>query len=318
MDEQEIYDAFGLESTAVNEQDAGEPASGDESAGVNDQEVAGPDNDDGMTEDDGASFDDENGGEEEAGGISHTAAENDGGERDDNARFAAARRKAESERDEAIAKMKAEREAEIRKAELEVIKEFGFVDPYTGRLIETKEQLAAFSTARDEAGKREFMTRHNMTNEQYDSFVDSLPEVRAAREAARAADEAKSEADRAAARTKIDSEIKAISELDPSVKSLSDIAALDTYPEIYAMAKRGYSLVDAYKLANFETLSGRQVAAAKQAAINSVVGRSQLTKTASRGTGGVSVPADVMEQYRALIPDATDAEILRHYQKNHK
>jgi hypothetical protein len=80
--------------------------------------------------------------------------------------------------------------------------------------------------------------------------------------------------------------------------------------------KRGNTLADAYRLANFEALTSSTAAATRQAAINSMQGKQHMGQTKERGTGAVSVPADVKEMYRALNPGATDAEIQAHYNRS--
>lgn len=317
MEENEIFDAFGLENPAENAQGDGDPAESIDAEGVNGREVAAPDaeEDGSESEPDGAAA---NGNSAQGdGGIGAQQNKQEGGAaqaRDDNARFAAARRKAEAERDEAIRKIRAESDEYVSGA----IKALGIISPYTGKVIETKAEYDDYIVRQSDIKRKQIVEKAGMSDAEYKEFVESLPEVRAAREAQAAAESAKKDAQSAAAKVEIGEEIKKITALDPSVASLADIAKLPSYPEIYDMVKRGYKLYDAFRLANFDGLSGKQAAAAKQAALNSVAGKGQLSRTASRGTGGASVPADIMEQYRALNPDATDAEIVKHYRKYHK
>ena len=46
--------------------------------------------------------------------------------------------------------------------------------------------------------------------------------------------------------------------------------------------------------------------------------KNHLIKTGTRGSGAVTVPPEIKEQYRLFNPDATDAEIQAHYSKYHK
>ena len=93
---------------------------------------------------------------------------------------------------------------------------------------------------------------------------------------------------------------------------------MDTYPQFYELVKRGNTLIDAYKLANFDTLTRSAAQATRQAAINSVQSKRHMSQTTARGAGAVAVPGDVKEMYRALNPGATDAEIQAHYNRSHK
>ena len=90
---------------------------------------------------------------------------------------------------------------------------------------------------------------------------------------------------------------------------------METYPKLYEMVKKGYSIVDAYKLANYDTLTTKAAAASRQAAVNAVQSKQHLSKTKPRGDGSVSVPDSVLEEYRVLNPGATKEDIQKHYQR---
>lgn len=53
-------------------------------------------------------------------------------------------------------------------------------------------------------------------------------------------------------------QLKAISAIDPQVTSLEDITKMETFGQFDAMVRQGYSLVDAYKLANFDSLAAKR------------------------------------------------------------
>ena len=114
----------------------------------------------------------------------------------------------------------------------------------------------------------------------------------------------------------IQSQLRQISELDPEVKSLEDLTHTEQYGQLYALVRRGYTLLDAYKLANFDRLTRRAELAAAQRYRNALDGLRHLSATRSRGTGS-PVPADVAAQYRALNPGVSDGEIARHYSRYH-
>ena len=142
-----------------------------------------------------------------------------------------------------------------------------------------------------------------------------------AREAAEmqaAAERAQQEANEAQARVKVDEQLKEIGKLNPNIRELKDLAAMETYPKFYELVKKGNTLVDAYRLANFEALTSSAAAATRQAALNNLQGKQHMGQTKERGAGAVSVPAEVKEMYRALNPGATDAEIQAHYNRSHK
>lgn len=235
--------------------------------------------------------------------------------KEENARYAAARRKAEAERDAAIAQAKAEAAAEAQKVIDEAYRNFGLTDPYTKKPITTKAEYDAYKQKRDIEQRAAFVKKAGMTEEEFTEFVSNLPEVKAANEKMAEAEEAQRIAKEAEAKAKIDEQIKEIGKLDPSIKGVADLKKMQNYDRFYNLVKIGNSFIDAYKLANMEQLTAASVNSAKQAAINSIESKQHLSATATRGTGSVSVPTSVMEQYRALNPKATDAEILKHYNK---
>ena len=154
-----------------------------------------------------------------------------------------------------------------------------------------------------------------MTQEEYKLFVENLPEVREAREAKEAAEKAARAAREHDAKAKVEEQLREIQEMDPSIKSLQDISKMETYPKLYEMVKKGYSIADAFKLANYDALTNRAAAASRQAAVNSVQSKQHLSKTKPRGEGAVSVPDSVLEEYRVLNPGATKEDIQKHYQR---
>ena len=273
---------FGLEESE-KEPEAAEPAEeAKESAGENEQEAAAP------------------------------ADDKPEQTKEENAAFAAARRKAEKERDEAVSAAKADADAYIAQA----FKKAGIVNPYTGKMIESKADFEAYQADMDGERKEKMLDRSGMSEEEYKAFVENLPEVRDARRIKADAEEREKAEREQQMRADVDRQLAEISALDPSVKTLEDLSKTENYDAFYELVKKGYSLADAYKIANFDALQGRRSAAAKQAAINAE-SKSHLQKTASRGKGSLTVPDDVMREYRAFCPEATDAEIAAHYNKTY-
>lgn len=182
----------------------------------------------------------------------------------------------------------------------------GLLDPYTQKPISSIADLRAYREHFESDRKREFRESHGMTEEQYQAYVNELPEVKAAREAAqRAAAEG--------ARARLDRDLRELNKLDPQVKGLEDLAQRPEYPEICQMVDKGLSLPQAYKLVYFDQLNARAAQAAKQGALNSVNGKDHLQRSIGRGEGAQPVPTGVAEEYRMLMPDATEAEIQAHY-----
>lgn len=110
-----------------------------------------------------------------------------------------------------------------------------------------------------------------------------------------------------------------IQQFDSSVKGFEDIINNPHFAEIEQMWQKGYSLDDAYYLANRSELTQKRQAAAKQQVINQATGKQHLKPTGNNGAGDdVQVPADLMAMYREMNPKATDADIRKNYAKFQK
>lgn len=229
---------------------------------------------------------------------------------DRDAQFAAARRKAEAERDAAIARAKEDAQRQVD----EFFKNSGLMNPYTGQPITTRAEYEAYRERFEADQKAKLMEKAGITQEEFQAFVHGLPEVRAARQAKAEAEAAARQAREQEAKARVDEQLRQIQAIDPTVKELGDLAKLDTYPKLYDMVKRGYSILDAYRLANYDTLTQRAAEASRKAAINSVQSKQHLKATESRGGGAIPVPDSVLEEYRVLNPGATKEEIQKHYQ----
>lgn len=229
---------------------------------------------------------------------------------DRDAQFAAARRKAEAERDAAIAQAKEDAQKQVD----EFFKNSGLMNPYTGQPITTRAEYEAYRERFEADQKAKLMEKAGITQEEFQAFVQGLPEVRAARQAKAEAEAAARQAREQEAKARVDEQLRQIQAIDPTVKELGDLAKLDTYPKLYDMVKRGYSILDAYRLANYDTLTQRAAEASRKAAINSVQSKQHLKATESRGGGAIPVPDSVLEEYWALNPGATKEEIQKHYQ----
>lgn len=124
-------------------------------------------------------------------------------------------------------------------------------------------------------------------------------------------------------REQIDAELAEIHRLDGSVNGLEDILKLETGRAFQEAVRRGHSFLDAFKLANFDRLQERRQAEAAQAAQraaqaarNSARSKEHLLPSGGKaGEGSVAVPGDVMEMYRMMMPGASEADIIAHYNR---
>lgn len=308
MEVNEIYEAFGLEVPEDSDTDTDVDTDDAVNDGVNtDDNDTGADND--SDTDDG----------------SEKGADGDGSDaqtKEERAGYAAARRRAEAEAREREAK--AVKEAEER-ATINTLKAVGAKNPFTGKIIETAEDLAAYRSAQSDRAKQQFMRSAGQTEEAYQQTVESLPEVVAARQAQKDAESRAAiaegkirESEEAEFRRSLEEEVKRIAETGEDVKTLEDVTKLEKYPEIREKIQRGYTLEDAYRSVYREEIETRQANVRAERAAAAAASKSHLGKTSGKGAPTVTVPADVLSTYKLLNPNMSDADIVKHYAKTTK
>lgn len=288
LSEIDLNEAFGLTAenpAGGNEADAADQPQNEDTQGENESDAA----DQTETEDEG--------GEDDSSADPDEGKEAKKQTKEDNARFAAARRKAEAEVDKRV---KEALDGRFARMELN--------DPYTGKKITTTEEFDAYLSKLESERRESMAKKAGMSKEDFDEYIQSQPEVKEARAA-------QEQARRQAAQAQIAEELKEISALDPSIHELGDIAKSDKGAEINELINRGYRLVDAFKLANFDRLRDMDESAIRQRTINSAAGKSHLTSTKSRGQGMTSVPRDTMDTYRIFFPDMSDSDIQKEYNR---
>lgn len=240
---------------------------------------------------------------------------------EENAKYAAARRAAEKERDDALAKMKAEHDAELDARLSEAISALGLENPYSGKKIRTRAELEAYQKQHAEETQKQMQERAEeagLSEEEIQNLVKSHPDYQKAMQVVNEAQAAKEAAEMAEARSNLDAAMKEVHELDPSISSFEDLRQHESWTEVEDRVKRGYTIAEAFELANKEAIKQRERAAWEQQIRNSMNGKGHLDSSSPKGDGGITVPSDVMAEYRAINPNATDEQILRHYAKDIK
>lgn len=272
------------------------------------QEPTEPANDDGMTEE---SVEDNTEGEKEQEAAEPVKNQQSA---EDNAKYAAARREAERERDAAIAKMKAEHDAELDKA----ISALGLENPYTGKPVTNRAELEAYKKQHSEETRKQMQERAEeagLSEEEIQNLVKSHPDFQQAMQIVSEAKAAKEAAEQVKAQSTLDAAVKEVHELDPSISSFEDLRKHESWSEVENRVRRGYTFADAFYFANRNAIEQRKMAAMEQQIRNSMNGKGHLDSSSPKGDGGITVPSDVMAEYRAINPGATDEQIMRSYAK---
>ena len=284
---------FGLDSDAENapgeeEQETAEPAEEEDTEGEEEQEAAEPAENSGESPDDTGAEEQDSSGEKKPKGKKDSV-------------YAAARRRAEAEAD---AKAEAKATAMLN----EMISGYNWTDPYTGQQIKTKAEYESYLEKFNEDQRKKVQEKSGMNDEQYEKYVAGLPEVREARKI-------KEEAQQAQIRQQIADELKQISALDPSIHTVSDVLSGENGELIRECIAKGMTMLDAFKLANFDRLRNGAAEDERRHAGYNAASKAHLTQSKSRGQGMTMVPKDTLDMYRAFNPDMTDAEIQKDYNK---
>lgn len=113
----------------------------------------------------------------------------------------------------------------------------------------------------------------------------------------------------------LNEQIAEISKLDKDIKSIDDIIKMENREIFDNLVKKGNTLVDAYKIANFEKLSNKASAKAKQQVLNGINSKEHLKTTSGAAGSDIIVPSDIMAQYKES--GLTEDEARKHYAKVH-
>ena len=173
----------------------------------------------------------------------------------------------------------------------------GMKNPETGQPIQTVEDYFDALDAQERMEARQKMEQNGIDPDMLDQMINNSPVMRQAQEILR-------ENQLNEGRRELDSQIREISEFFPEVQSLADVAKMDTFPVFDAYVRNGLSLVDAFKLANFDAMSQRNAAATKQAAINAAKGKSHLSPVGVGADGQTTQLVDIPQEARSVWEEA--------------
>lgn len=220
---------------------------------------------------------------------------------DQNAAYAAARRRAEQHYNQQIANRDAE-----------YARRFGHLrNPETGQPIRSERDYFAALDAQERLGVQEQLRSQGVDPAMLDRVIQNNPTIRQAQQVIHQARVDKGN-------QMLDSQIKEISEFYPEVKSLEDIAKMDTFQSFDRYVRSGMNLVDAFRLANFDALVGKGAAASRQAAINSAKSTGHLIPVgggASGPEGEAEIPKAELELWQDMYPGLSYKELRTKYNR---
>lgn len=115
----------------------------------------------------------------------------------------------------------------------------------------------------------------------------------------------------------MDEDLKLIQKIDSSITSLEDVFKSENYAQMLDYVEKNHMrLPDAFKLVNFDKLTQKKSAAAKQAAINSARGKGHMVPTGSNSvdeSGLVDIPDELLNAFKSGYPDLSPLELKKKY-----
>lgn len=320
------YQALGLEAPAAP---AAEPQDNQDNQGANGQEPAQPAQT--PEENQGA-----NGQEpaqpaqdpEEEAGQPEGQSDPDGADREEmdketRRENAAKRRRAEQKRAvdtavaEALARQKEQADAEWN----QFFANSGLKNTITGEPIRTREEYNAWQQAWQTKQMQQKLQAGELTAEMLQQLISQNPAVVQAQQLLEQQEQQKKQQTADQAQERIRQEIDEIGKLDGRIRSAEDLVNLpeEEFAAFRGYVDKGYSFLDSWKLSHMDQIANQRAEQARQQAMANARGKEHLRATGKgQGTGAVSVPPEVMRQYRLFNPKATDAQIQAHYNKNLK
>lgn len=229
---------------------------------------------------------------------------------EENAKYAAMRRKAEAEAEKRYASKRAELDRQFASM-------FGqYTNPETGEPIRTAQDYFNAMQAQQNQQTRSQLEQAGIDPNLIDNAVRNNPAVQYANAVIE-----QQQAEQA--RSMVAEDIEAIRSIDPTIKSADDVAMLDTYPQMLAMIQNSggrIRLSEAYKLVNFDRLVANQRQAGQQSAINQARSKGHLNAAAgvSGSVDGEDIPTGELSQWKAWFPDKSSKELRALYNKSRK
>ena len=212
----------------------------------------------------------------------------------------------------AFASMRRELEA-ARRAQAELdgfyARQFGkYTNPETGQPIRSAKDYSEAMLAQERMQAREQMQQNGIDPNVIDNLIANSPAVRQAQAAT-------AELNNYRAQQKLEADYKEILALDPSLNGVEDILNDPSMPLMAERVAQGMSLVDAYKIVNFDRVFASKESAVKQQTINQVKGKNHLTTGAAINVNDTEedIPANMVSQFKDMFPEKSMKELKALY-----
>ena len=216
-----------------------------------------------------------------------------------NSQFAAARRKAEEESAN-----------KINGINNEFKRLFGnIVNPVTGKNIESyTDYIQAVEYQRKEATNK-MLQEKGIEPSVIERLINESPTMRQAQQILE--ENKKAEASR-----QLEADLKVLSAIEPSIKSIDDVANHPSYDKVLGYVQNGLGLADAFKLANFDSLASKKSEAVKQAAVNQAKSKNHMETTNGVAVASETlapIPPGVLGKWRSAYPELSMEQLTKKY-----
>ena len=238
----------------------------------------------------------------------------DGGETEGVTEAAAEPQPQSPETNAAFANMRRQlQEANRRLADTDAMfaRQFGkYKNPETGEPIRSAKDYYEAMAAQERAHAREQMQQNGIDPEMIDNLIANSPAVRQAQAVT-------AELNTYRAQQRLEADYKEILALDPSLNGVEDILNDPSMPLMTEKVAQGMSLVDAYKIVNFDRVFASKEAAVKQQTVNQVKGKNHLATGASINVNDTEedIPAESIEKWKEMFPEKSSKELKALYNK---
>ena len=216
-----------------------------------------------------------------------------------NSQFAAARRKAEEESAN-----------KINGINNEFKRLFGnIVNPVTGKNIESySDYLQAVEYQRKEATNK-MLQEKGIEPDVLERIINESPAIREAQQILE--ENKKAEANR-----QLEADLKVLSEIEPSIKTIEDVAKHESYEKVLAYVQNGLGLADAFKLANYDSLVTKKSEAVKQAAVNQAKSKNHMETTNGVAVASETltpIPSGLLAKWKMAYPELSMEQLTKKY-----
>lgn len=241
-------------------------------------------------------------GEPQSVGTEEPEAVNNGNvqTKEDDAKYAAARRKSERE---------------IQERDNEFAAKFGhIINPETNMPIRSQKDYFEALAAQERVEAEQELVNSGINPQAIQAILKNTPEFRNMTQIQARMQAAEQEKARADGLEYVNREVRELSKLDPKIKTAADLDGLEKIGDILSLCKDNkLTLTQAYKIAYETEIAARQLSKAKQEAINQVNGKSHLKQVGglNEGTNDVFISESEMQTGREYYPDLTDSEIRK-------